>query len=152
MSDPARPSVQIPEQVYLLPLRNAVLFPMMKMPISVGRPRSVGSILRVGEGGLIGIITQKDKAVDEPALGDLYDFGVLARIEKIQKMTDGTLTVLVHGLARIYIDGEGKFPTQGEGTEGESKGLIAKIFGVPTGLTETGGDLPIEIEALVKNI
>ena len=80
MSDPTRPNVQIPEQVFLLPLRNAVLFPMMKMPISVGRPRSVGSILRVGEGGLIGIITQKDKGVDEPQLTDLYDYGVLARI------------------------------------------------------------------------
>lgn len=148
MSDPARPNVTIPEQVFLLPLRNAVLFPMMKMPISVGRPRSVGSILRVGEGGLIGIVTQKDKGVDEPALPDLYLDGVLARIEKIQKMTDGTLTVLVHGLARIHITGEGVHATEG----GEdSKGLIAKIVGVPTGLPDTG-EMPIEIEALVKNI
>ncbi len=148
MSDPARPNVTIPEQVFLLPLRNAVLFPMMKMPISVGRPRSVGSILRVGEGGLIGIVTQKDKGVDEPALNDLYLDGVLARIEKIQKMTDGTLTVLVHGLARIKIMGEGVHASEsGE----ESKGLIAKIVGVPTGLPDTG-EMPIEIEALVKNI
>ena len=150
MSDQARPNVQIPEQVYLLPLRNAVLFPMMKMPISVGRPRSVASILRVGEGGLIGIVTQKDKGVDEPTHKDLYDFGVLARIEKIQKMTDGTLTVLVHGQARIFIDGEGKFPVT-EANPEDSKGLIAKVHGVPTGLTVTG-DMPIEIEALVKNI
>jgi len=147
MSDPARPNVTIPEQVFLLPLRNAVLFPMMKMPISVGRPRSVGSILRVGEGGLIGIVTQKDKGVDEPALNDLYFDGVLARIEKIQKMTDGTLTVLVHGLARIKITGEGVHAADAE----DSKGLIAKIVGVPTGLSETG-EMPIEIEALVKNI
>lgn len=148
MSDPARPNVTIPEQVFLLPLRNAVLFPMMKMPISVGRPRSVGSILRVGEGGLIGIVTQKDKGVDEPTISDLYKDGVLARIEKIQKMTDGTLTVLVHGLARIHLISEGSFPA--EATE-DSKGLAAKITGVETGLPESG-EMPIEIEALVKNI
>ncbi len=151
MSDPTRPNVQIPEQVYLLPLRNAVLFPMMKMPISVGRPRSVSSILRVGEGGLIGIVTQKDKGVDEPTHKDLYDFGVLARIEKIQKMTDGTLTVLVHGLSRIHIEGEGKIVVaEGENAE-DMKGLIAKVSKVPNGLPETG-EMPIEIEALVKNI
>lgn len=148
MSDPARPNVTIPEQVFLLPLRNAVLFPMMKMPISVGRPRSVGSILRVGEGGLIGIVTQKDKGVDEPHLHDLYKDGVLARIEKIQKMTDGTLTVLVHGLARIHLLAEGTFPP--EASE-DSKALSAKIEGVPNGLPDTG-EMPIEIEALVKNI
>ncbi|MEZ4815881.1 MAG: LON peptidase substrate-binding domain-containing protein [Bdellovibrionota bacterium] len=85
MTDPARPNVQIPEQVFLLPLRNAVLFPMMKMPISVGRPRSVGSILRVGEGGLIGIVTQKTKVSTSLRITDLYADGVLARIEKIQK-------------------------------------------------------------------
>jgi ATP-dependent Lon protease len=152
MSDSTRPNVQIPEQVYLLPLRNAVLFPMMKMPISVGRPRSVASILRVGEGGLIGIVTQKDKGVDEPALKDLYDFGVLARIEKIQKMTDGTLTVLVHGLSRIHIDGEEKLTVgEGESPTEEMKGLIAKVSQVPNGLPESG-EMPIEIEALVKNI
>ena len=151
MSEPTRPNVQIPEQVYLLPLRNAVLFPMMKMPISVGRPRSVSSILRVGEGGLIGIVTQKDKGVDEPSHKDLYDFGVLARIEKIQKMTDGTLTVLVHGLSRIHIEGEGKIVVaEGENAE-DMKGLIAKVSKVPNGLPETG-EMPIEIEALVKNI
>ncbi len=129
-----------------------MLFPMMKMPISVGRPRSVGSILRVGEGGLIGIITQKDKGVDEPQLNDLYHYGVLARIEKIQKMTDGTLTVLVHGLARIHIDGEGTHSAE-EPSE-DSKGLVAKISAVPTGLPDTieSGVMPIEIEALVKNI
>ena len=149
MTDPARPSVQIPEQVHLLPLRNAVLFPMMKMPISVGRPRSVSSILKVGENGLIGIVTQKDKGVDEPTLSELYTAGVLARIEKIQKMTDGTLTVLVHGLARINITGEGK-ASMGENNE-EPTGLLASVAPVPNGLPDSG-DLSIEVEALVKNI
>jgi ATP-dependent Lon protease len=145
MSD-AKIDIEIPSQALILPLRNAVLFPMMKMPISVGRPRSVASVLKAGEGGLLAIVTQKDKSVDEPALKDLYSHGVLARIEKIQKMNDGTLTVLVHGLLRIRLSGAV------EDNDAALEGALAsKIETVSNGLSE--GEMPsIEIEALVKNI
>jgi ATP-dependent Lon protease len=139
--------VPVPPQALILPLRNAVLFPMMKMPISVGRPRSVASVLKTGEGGLIAIVTQKDKSIDEPAIKDLYEHGVLARIEKIQKMNDSSLTVLVHGISRIRITGAAsETDTQLEGA------LAASIESVPTGLPEGSDAVPIEIEALIKNI
>jgi ATP-dependent Lon protease len=134
-----RTDTPTPSQALVLPLRNAVLFPMMKMPISVGRPRSVASVHSTGEGGLIAIVTQRDKTVDEPQFKDLYSYGVLARIEKIQKMNDGTLTVLVHGISRIHLDS----PAEMEGA------LAAKISAVPNGLAIEPN---IEIEALVKNI
>ncbi len=101
-----RPEFEIPDSALVLPLRNAVLFPMMKMPISVGRPRSVSSVIRVGENGMLVIVTQKDKSVDEPRFHDLYPHAVLAKVEKIQRMPDGTLTVLVHGLARVLMEDE----------------------------------------------
>lgn len=142
-----RPEFTLPESALVLPLRNAVLFPMMKMPISVGRPRSVSSVLKVGEGGLLAIVTQKDKTVDEPLLNDLYPHGVLAKIEKIQKMNDGTLTVLVHGLARVRLTGE----VAGDAEGGQSSALRARLEAVENGLPKLG-DLSIEIEALVKNI
>lgn len=146
MSEVTKVDVVVPPHALVLPLRNAVLFPMMKMPVSVGRPRSVASVLKTGEGGLIAIVTQKDKTIDEPKLKDLYKNGVLARIEKIQKMNDGTLTVLVHGLSRITLEGPADLPK-----EETMDTLAAKILPVPTGLTE-GEENSIEVEALVKNI
>lgn len=143
----SRPHVDVPEKALVLPLRNAVLFPMMKMPISVGRPRSVASVMNVGEGGLIAIVTQKDKTIDEPKIADLYLDGVLAKIEKIQKMNDQTLTVLVHGLARIRLLGEAPV----DGSAANELGMQARIERVPNGL-ENMNELPIGIEALVKNI
>jgi ATP-dependent Lon protease len=144
MNDP-RSDIQIPETALVLPLRNAVLFPMMKMPISVGRPRSVSSVLRVGEGGLLAIVTQKDKTVDEPRFEDLYTVAVLAKIEKIQRMTDGTLTVLVHGLARVEL-------TEAVEDDGhEPKALRTKLRAVANGLPPSG-EYDIEVQALVKNI
>jgi len=147
MSEP-RPDVEIPKKSLVLPLRNAVLFPMMKMPISVGRPRSVASVMKVGEGGVIAIVTQKDKTVDEPKIADLYTHGVLAKIEKIQKMNDQTLTVLVHGLARINIDGEIAI----EGEDAKNLGIQAKLSKISSGLESLSEKQSIEIEALVKNI
>ncbi len=138
----------IPASALVLPLRNAVLFPMMKMPISVGRPRSVASVLHVGEGGLLAIVTQKDKQIDEPTIQDLYPMAVLAKIEKIQRMTDGTLTVVVHGLARIRITGEAPKEASDQDLTGA---LRAFLEPVDSGLPKEG-DLTIEIQALVKNV
>ena len=145
MSD-TNTEVSIPESALVLPLRNAVLFPMMKMPISVGRPRSVTSVLRIGEGGVLAIVTQKDKTIDEPRFDDLYPIAVLARIEKIQRMPDGTLTVLVHGISRVRLVSE-----VADDTQGEIRALKAKLEKVDNGLTKDV-DLTIGIQALVKNI
>jgi ATP-dependent Lon protease len=138
----------VPSSALVLPLRNAVLFPMMKMPISVGRPRSVASVLHVGEGGLLAIVTQKDKQIDEPSIQDLYPIAVLAKIEKIQRMTDGTLTVVVHGLSRVRVVGEATKEPSDQDLVGA---LRAKIEPVDTGLTKEG-EQSIEIQALVKNV
>lgn len=146
MTNP-KSDLKLPDSALVLPLRNAVLFPMMKMPISVGRPRSVASVLHVGENGLLAIVTQKDKQIDEPKFDDLYPVAVLARIEKIQRMTDGTLTVLVHGLARVHLDS----PLTETASAEIAGALRATLSAVPNGLPDSG-DLPIEIQALVKNV
>jgi len=139
---------QIPEFAMVLPLRNAVLFPMMKMPVSVGRARSVTSVLNVGEGGHLIIVTQKEKKVDEPKFKDLYRTAVYSRIEKIQKMTDGTLTVLVHGVKRVKLESEYTDPAIHSKPDAP---LMANIKAIPNGL-KTGESLSIEIQALVKNM
>ncbi len=146
MSTP-KSDLKLPDSALVLPLRNAVLFPMMKMPISVGRPRSVASVLHVGENGLLAIVTQRDKQIDEPKFDDLYPIAVLARIEKIQRMTDGTLTVLVHGLARVHLDS----PITETTTPEITGALRATLSAVANGLPEAG-EFTIEIQAAVKNV
>ena len=49
------------ERVTILPLRNAVLFPMSVVPINVGRPRSVRVVedLAGQERALVGVVTQR---------------------------------------------------------------------------------------------
>ncbi len=95
---------RVPEVLPLLPLRDAVLFPDLVMPLVVGREKSIRLIDDALKGDhIIGVVTQKDAQVEDPTPGDLHEIGVAALITKMIRMQDGTLRVIVQGLTRIRI-------------------------------------------------
>ena len=64
----------IPEQLPILPVRDAVIFPNAVIPLTVGRESSVKLINDVQQGdGMLVVLTQRDKRVDAPGPSDLYD-------------------------------------------------------------------------------
>ncbi|MDR1130516.1 MAG: endopeptidase La [Prevotellaceae bacterium] len=96
---------ELPLPLPVLALRNAVLFPSVVMPITVGRDKSIKLIREAYSGlRLIGAVGQTDPKVEEPGYGDLYRIGTLARILKIFEMPDGAITVLLQGLQRFVVD------------------------------------------------
>ena len=52
---------------------------------------------------LIGVVTQRDPAADDPGAAGLYPVGVLARIHKAVKQADGTVRLVVQGLSRFRL-------------------------------------------------
>jgi ATP-dependent Lon protease len=96
---------ELPMPMPILALRNAVLFPSVIMPITVGRDKSIKLIRESYSGSkLVGAVGQADPKVEEPGYGDLYRVGTLARILKIFEMPDGGVTVLLQGLQRFIVD------------------------------------------------
>ena len=93
------------ERITILPLRNAVLFPMSVVPINVGRPRSVRVVedLVGQERALVGVVTQKSPETVEPAFDDLYQIGTLARVVKVIRLGPGNYSVVLNGLGRFRI-------------------------------------------------
>ncbi|MCL4748409.1 MAG: endopeptidase La, partial [Burkholderiaceae bacterium] len=88
----------------LLPLRNTVIFPVLTVPLSVGRPRSVAAVEQALEGDkLLVVVAQRDADVDDPGADELYQVGVLARVVKLIKLADGNQSLVVQGLRRIRI-------------------------------------------------
>ena len=82
-----------PEDLPILPLRNTVLFPGVVLPINVGRDQSLKLLKEANKGGHdIGVMTQRDGEVENPASADLHDVGTVARIVKILRMPDGSNT------------------------------------------------------------
>ena len=90
--------VNIPDIISVLPLRDAVLYPELMIPLVVGRDRSVKLIEdSLKTDNIIGLVTQKDPKIEEPKSEDLYSVGTTALITKMIRMPDSTLRVIVTG-------------------------------------------------------
>ena len=75
------------------------------MPLAVARESSVKLIDDAIAGGkLIGVFTQKDPTQEDPGEADLHPIGTLTHIHKMFKLPDGSLRLIVQGLARIRLD------------------------------------------------
>jgi ATP-dependent Lon protease len=97
--------LSIPAELPILPLRDTVLFPNSFMPLAVARESSVRLIDdAIANGKLIAVFTQRDAAVEEPGQTDLYSVGTATHIHKMFKLPDGSLRLIVQGLARLTLD------------------------------------------------
>jgi ATP-dependent Lon protease len=97
--------LSIPGELPVLPLRDTVLFPNSFMPLAVAREASVRLIDEAtSTGRMIGVFTQKDASVEEPLQEDLYPIGTATHIHKMFKLPDGSLRLIVQGLARVRLD------------------------------------------------
>jgi ATP-dependent Lon protease len=95
----------IPPDLPVLPLRDTVLFPNSFMPLAVAREASVRLIDEATSGGrMIAVFTQREASVEEPAQDDLYAIGTATHIHKMFKLPDGSLRLIVQGLARVKLD------------------------------------------------
>jgi ATP-dependent Lon protease len=94
----------IPSELPILPLRDTVLFPNSFMPLAVARESSVKLIDdAIADGKLIAVFTQRDAAIEEPGREDLYAVGTATHIHKMFKLPDGSLRLIVQGLARLTL-------------------------------------------------
>ena len=88
----------------LLPLRDIVIFPSIVVPLFVGRKKSIKALEEVMKSDKsVVLVTQKNSEVDDPAANDIYSFGCLSKVLQLLKLPDGTVKVLVEGLARVKI-------------------------------------------------
>ena len=95
---------EMPSELPILPVRNLVLFPGIVWPIVLGRESSM-KLVRQAEknGGLIGVVCQRDPDIEMPVEGDLHEFGVSAKVVKQFNMPSGTTTVVVQALGRFRL-------------------------------------------------
>jgi ATP-dependent Lon protease len=94
----------LPETLPILPLRNTVLFPGVVIPITAGRDKSIRLINDANNGNkVIGVVSQKDEAKEDPSAKDIYKTGTVARILRVLKMPDGNVTVIIQGKKRFEV-------------------------------------------------
>ena len=95
---------EVPTDLAILPLRDTILFPHAILPLAVARESSVALVHdAVRERKVIGVITQRDPAVDDPVESDLFRVGTLTHIHKMFKFPDGSLRLVVQGVQRFRL-------------------------------------------------
>jgi ATP-dependent Lon protease len=93
----------IPDALPVLPLRDAVVFPLTASPIAVGQARSLRLVDDVMRGNrLVALVTQRE-AKTEPGPDDLYRVGTAATISQLARLPDGNVRLVVQGLERIRL-------------------------------------------------
>ncbi len=96
----------VPAELPVLPLRDTVLFPNSFMPLAVARESSVRLIDEaVSAGRMIAVFTQREASEEDPRQDDLHPIGTASHIHKMFKLPDGSLRIIVQGLARVRLDG-----------------------------------------------
>ncbi|HTH54491.1 MAG TPA: endopeptidase La [Cyclobacteriaceae bacterium] len=155
----------LPEELSILPIKNTVLFPGVVIPITVTRQKSIRLIKKAYQGNrIIGVIAQKNKQAEDPAIEDLYRFGTVARIIKMLVLPDGNTTIIIQGKNRFaikeYTSEEpflmARFELQIEPTlnleSKEVKALVQSLKDTATKILKLNPDIPQEAQVALDNI
>ncbi len=110
----------------VLPIRNAVLFPSISMPLVVGRPKSVKALeSSLAADNLILIISQRVMTQGDPTPDELHRIGTLCKVESATQAESGGRQIVVTGVVRFRVSGfesgpEGYLTARGE--------IVADVF------------------------
>lgn len=126
------------DTIPVLPLRDIIVFPHMIVPLFVGRDKSIKALEKaLLNDRLILLCGQKKPNISDPQEDNIYPFGTIAEILQLLKLPDGTVKVLVEGLARGKI--ETYLPNE-EYLQVKIEEIIEEFH--PT----------VELEALIRNV
>lgn len=85
----------------VMALRGMTVFPEQTVHFDIGRPHSMKALEAAMKADqYLFLIPQKDLAIDDPTLKDLYPLGTVAKVKQVLRSPGETLRVLVSGICR----------------------------------------------------
>jgi ATP-dependent Lon protease len=149
------------ERLPVLALRNAVLFPGTLMPLVVGRPKTLALLRDIkGTERRIAILTQKDRGVDDPKPGEMFESGTVARLFKILQETEQGSHIVVQGVERFrvlryvqtepYLEAEVEIISDEVGADVESDALARSLREAAAEMLRLQPDVPAGMNELLE--
>ncbi|PLX95924.1 MAG: endopeptidase La [Desulfuromonas sp.] len=88
----------------ILPMANAVVFPLLAMPVSVQKPASVKAVelALASENKMIAVFAMKKPETGNPGPADIYAMGTVATIQLIARL-GSAVQIIIHGVERITV-------------------------------------------------
>ncbi|MBI5301667.1 MAG: endopeptidase La [Chloroflexi bacterium] len=91
-------------EMALVPIRDAVIFPLMVSPLTVARERSIRAVEAASaDNKPIGLFLQRDPETTEPGIDDLHLTGTHTTIGRVLRLPDGNASVIAQGEGRIRL-------------------------------------------------
>ncbi len=152
------------DELPVLPIRNAVLFPGAVAPFDVGREKSVALVEDIDSLAqpVIAIFAQRDPSTDDPGQPDLYPVGVAARVLKALKHSSGNYSLILQGLVRIRMESvQGNDPylkarisrlDQPKSEDVETEALSMSLRDIAKQVVQLMPELPREATSLIDSI
>ncbi len=153
------------ETIPILPLRNAVLFPGVVIPLTIGRNKSYKLIKEISKTTKIfGTVTQKAAEIEDPVYDDLYRIGTVAEILKVIEMPDDTISVIIQGRTRFkvkeyltyepYFLGKVDYIPEIPADNGDKRfqAIVASLKELSLKIVKLSATIPHEISFAIKNI
>ncbi|MEG9883117.1 MAG: endopeptidase La [Hyphomicrobiales bacterium] len=147
----------------VLPLRNIVVFPLMIVPLFVGREKSVRALESIiPEDKHILLVSQKDAEDENPDVEGIFSVGTLASVLQLLKLPDGTVKVLVEGEERVcitrYIEGGDFYEAEARplrdivGDASETEALARSVGAQFEAYVKLSNKIPPEVIGVVAQI
>jgi ATP-dependent Lon protease len=94
----------IPEELSIMPVRGLVIFPGTIIPLNVQRAVSLKLLDdTLPRTKVIGLLTQRDEAKEDPTPQELYTVGTAALVLKLLRQAEDNVLVIVQGLRRFSL-------------------------------------------------
>jgi ATP-dependent Lon protease len=161
---PTEEELKFADELPVLPIRNAVLFPGAVAPFDVGREKSVALVEEVHnqQSPVIAIFAQRDPATDDPDGTDLYPVGCAARVLKALKHSSGNYSLILQGLTRIrmgevtqtapYLRAKVQKVLASTAEDVEAEALAMSLRDVAKQVIQLMPELPREAASLIDSI
>ena len=153
----------IPDVLPVLPLREAIVFPLTAVPLAVGQPRSlrlVDDVMRANR--LLALSAQREPNVEPAAIEDLHRIGTVGSILQLGRAPDGSVRLMVQGIERIrlldrvaneaYLVARIEVARDRTEQTTEVDALRSAVVDIFRRLVEVSPDLPDELAATVASV
>lgn len=94
-------TVKVERNILHLPaiaLRGLVVFPNNLLHFEVGRDKSIAAVeWAVRNKSEVFLIAQKDMKAEDPKAEEMYQYGVVAEIKQVMRVSDDLVRILVEG-------------------------------------------------------
>jgi len=96
-------TIDLSSPLPLLPLRHSVVLPGRVTTIPVGRPRSRSLAESLRPGDFLALAVQRDPAMEDPSLVDLFPIATLARVQERTDRGARGIVLVVDAQARVAL-------------------------------------------------